>query len=136
MFRLFGYQTQPASAVSDEEIKTVVAEAESAGVIETGERRMIAGVLRLGDRDARGIMTPRTDVHWIDLEDDEAVIRQTLTKRTTHACQWLTGTRTMFSGWFNLVTSWPRCSLASPSTSARISNLRRSSPTPSTLSTC
>jgi putative hemolysin len=79
VFRLFGYQTQPASAVSDEEIKTVVAEAESAGVIETGERRMIAGVLRLGDRDARGIMTPRTDVHWIDLEDDEAVIRQTLT---------------------------------------------------------
>ena len=82
VFRLFGYQTQPASAVSDEEIKTVVAEAESAGVIETGERRMIAGVLRLGDRDARGIMTPRTDVDWIDLEDDEAVIRQTLTDST------------------------------------------------------
>jgi putative hemolysin len=79
VFRLFGYQTEPASAVTDEEIKTVVAEAESAGVIETGERRMIAGVLRLGDRDARGIMTPRTDVDWIDLEDDEAVIRQTLT---------------------------------------------------------
>ena len=78
VFRLFGYQTEPASAVTDEEIKTVVAEAESAGVIETGERRMIAGVLRLGDRDARGIMTPRTDVDWIDLEDDEAVIRQTL----------------------------------------------------------
>jgi putative hemolysin len=78
VFNLFGYQTGPGSAVTDEEIRTVVAEAESAGVIETGERRMIAGVLRLGDRDARGVMTPRTDVDWIDLEDDEAVIRQTL----------------------------------------------------------
>jgi len=78
VLRLFGYKTGPASAVTEEEIKTVVAEAESAGVIETDERRMIAGVLRLGDRDARGVMTPRTDVDWIDLEDDEAVIRQTL----------------------------------------------------------
>jgi putative hemolysin len=78
VFRTFGYRTGPASAVTDEEIKTVVAEAESAGVIETGERRMIAGVLRLGDRDARGIMTPRTDVDWIDLDDDESMIRQTL----------------------------------------------------------
>jgi putative hemolysin len=78
VFGLFGYKAGPASGVTEEEIKTLVAEAESAGVIETGERRMIAGVLRLGDRDARGVMTPRTDVDWIDLEDDETVIRQTL----------------------------------------------------------
>ena len=53
VFGLFGYKAGPASGVTEEEIKTLVAEAESAGVIETGERRMIAGVLRLGDRDAR-----------------------------------------------------------------------------------
>jgi putative hemolysin len=39
---------------------------------------MIAGVLRLGDRPVRGLMTPRTDVDWIDLDDDEASIRETL----------------------------------------------------------
>jgi putative hemolysin len=39
---------------------------------------MIAGVLRLGDRPVRGLMTPRTDVDWIDLEDDETEIRRNL----------------------------------------------------------
>jgi putative hemolysin len=64
---LFRQSTQPQSTVTEDEIKALVAEAESAGVLESGERRMITGVLRLGDRRVRGIMTPRTDVDWIDL---------------------------------------------------------------------
>ena len=36
------------------------------------ERRMIAGVMRLGDRAVRAVMTPRTEVDWIDLDGDEA----------------------------------------------------------------
>ena len=39
-------------------------------MIETDERSLISGVLRLGDRAVRGVMTPRTDVDWIDLEHD------------------------------------------------------------------
>ena len=54
VFRLFGRSAEAASAVTDEEIRTVVAEAETAGVIETDERMMISGVLRLGDRAVRG----------------------------------------------------------------------------------
>jgi magnesium and cobalt exporter, CNNM family len=84
VFSLFGQTTQPESAVTEEEIKTIVAEAETAGVIETDEKRMISGVLRLGDRAVRGIMTPRTDVDWIDLDEDEAAIRNILT-RTPHS---------------------------------------------------
>ena len=84
IFRLFGGSTESASAVTDEEIRTIVAEAESAGVIETDERKMISGVMRLADRAVRGIMTPRTDVEWIDLDDGEAEIRDTLI-RTKHA---------------------------------------------------
>jgi putative hemolysin len=84
IFRLLGGNTESASAVTDEEIRTIVAEAESAGVIETDERKMISGVLRLGDRAVRGIMTPRTDVDWIDLEDTTFDVRETLIK-TPHS---------------------------------------------------
>ena len=70
VFRLIGQETQSASAVTEEEIRSLVAEAETAGVIEGDERAMISGVLRLGDRLVRGVMTPRTDVVWIDLADD------------------------------------------------------------------
>jgi putative hemolysin len=64
---------EPAKKVTDEEIKAIVAEAESAGVLEKDEQRMISGVMRLGDRPVKGIMTPRTDVDWIDIgkSDDE-----------------------------------------------------------------
>lgn len=69
-------QRQPAkSTVTEEEIKTLIAEAEGAGVLEAGERMLISGVLRLGDRPVRGLMTPRTDVDWIDANGDAADVR-------------------------------------------------------------
>ncbi|MCQ1800179.1 hemolysin family protein, partial [Neorhizobium galegae] len=64
--------------VTDEEIRTVLAEAQSAGVIETEESAMISGVMRLADRTARGLMTPRRDVEVIDIEDNSDEIREQL----------------------------------------------------------
>jgi len=78
VLRAFGQKAQSEAAVTEEEIKALIAEAENAGVLETGEREMIAGVLRLGDRAVRGLMTPRTDVDWIDLSGEEAEIRARL----------------------------------------------------------
>lgn len=76
IFRSFGLHEAPESVVTDEEIKAVMAEAEAAGVIESGEQSMIAGVMRFSDREARGLMTPRKDVDWIDLSDELSEIRQ------------------------------------------------------------
>lgn len=78
VFRLIGQETESASAVTEEEIRSLVAEAETAGVIEGEERAMIAGVLRLGDKVVRGVMTPRTDVVWLDLSRDEDALRSLL----------------------------------------------------------
>jgi putative hemolysin len=78
IFRLMGQSTESENAVTEEEIKTIVAEAETAGVIETGERKMIAGVLRLGDRAVRGVMTPRTNVDWININGSQESIRSCL----------------------------------------------------------
>jgi len=72
---------EPEERVTEEEVKSLIAEAESAGVLESDERSMITGVMRLADRSARGLMTPRRDVEIIDLADgmDEILklIRQT-----------------------------------------------------------
>ena len=67
LFRLVRYKARPQSSVTEEEIKALIAEAETAGVVESGERRMIIGVLRLGDRQVRALMTPRSDVDWLDV---------------------------------------------------------------------
>jgi putative hemolysin len=69
---------QSDSAVTEEEIKTVVAEAESAGVIESAEQSMITAVMRLSDRTVRAVMTPRTDVDLIDLKQPDSELRRLL----------------------------------------------------------
>ncbi len=75
---LLGQRKQGPDKVTDEEIKMLVAEAEHHGTIEADERKMIAGVMRLGDRAVRALMTPRTDVDWLNLDADEATIRKLL----------------------------------------------------------
>ncbi|BCH23765.1 DNA-binding protein [Mesorhizobium sp. L-8-10] len=75
---LIGQRKESADKVTDEEIKMLVAEAEHHGTIESDERRMIAGVMRLGDRAVRAVMTPRTEVDWLNVEADEATTRKLL----------------------------------------------------------
>ncbi|WP_274628041.1 hemolysin family protein [Arvimicrobium flavum] len=81
---LLGQKGESEEKVTDEEIKMLVAEAEHHGTIESDERRMIAGVMRLGDRAVRAVMTPRTEVDWLNLNADEAAIRKTLIE-TAHS---------------------------------------------------
>ena len=52
----------------------LVAEGTRAGVFMPKEREMIEGVLRLADRTARAIMTPRTEVVWLDVNATPADI--------------------------------------------------------------
>ena len=78
VFRLLGVGPEEENKVTDDEIRSLVAEAESSGTIATAERHLISGVMRLGDRPVRGIMTPRTEVVWLDISADEDKIRASL----------------------------------------------------------
>ncbi len=69
VLRLLGQTGASEERVTDEEVKTIIAEAESQGVLESEEKAMITGVMRLADRSARGLMTPRLDVETVDLSD-------------------------------------------------------------------
>lgn len=82
VLRLIGQGGGPEGRISDEEVRSVIAEAETAGVIKTGEREMIAGVMRLADRSARALMTPRRDVETLDAADPPETILRRL--RETH----------------------------------------------------
>ncbi|MEY4708270.1 MAG: hypothetical protein RJB58_1993 [Pseudomonadota bacterium] len=74
VLKVLGQKGVRQDQVTEEEIRTLVAEAESSGVLEPGEKEMIAGVLKLGDRNVKVVMTPRHDVDSLNLEDDEAAI--------------------------------------------------------------
>jgi putative hemolysin len=85
VFKLLGVSTASQSAITDEEILTIVAEAGSTGVIEEAERSMISGVIRLGDRSVRAVMTPRTDVEMVKVDEDVASLKGKLIA-SNHSC--------------------------------------------------
>ncbi|MFK3740799.1 TerC family protein [Massilia sp. TN1-12] len=47
-----------------------------APAFEAEERNMVSGVLSLSQRSIRSVMTPRTDISWIDIDADPAVVRE------------------------------------------------------------
>ena len=80
VLRLLGQSGDATQQVSDEEVRLIISEAESAGAMEPAESRMIAGVMRIADRVARGLMTPRSDVEMLSLSLDRDGFRQALAR--------------------------------------------------------
>jgi putative hemolysin len=78
IFKLLGMDRESRNQVTAEELHLVVAEAQTAGVLEEDERAMISGIVRLADRPVREVMTPRTDVDWLDTAATAEEVRQAL----------------------------------------------------------
>lgn len=74
IFRILGMNRESDSHVTAEELHLIVAEASKSGVIEESERAIISGVVRLADRPVREVMTPRTEIDWIDEKADAKAI--------------------------------------------------------------
>nr|WP_280517688.1 hemolysin family protein [Falsirhodobacter halotolerans] len=68
VLKLLRVESEEKNRVTEEEVRTILAEAHVDGVIETGERHMLTGVMRLADRAASQLMTQRRDVISVDLE--------------------------------------------------------------------
>lgn len=71
---LLGQRGEAEEKISEDEIRSLVVEAENAGVLEPGEKEMIAGVMRLGDLPVGAVMTPRHEVSMIDVTDPAPTI--------------------------------------------------------------
>ena len=69
LLRILGVQSVNMPLVTEDEIRVVIEQGGQAGILEEAEQDMLAGVLRLGDRRVGTLMTPRTEIVWLDLED-------------------------------------------------------------------
>jgi putative hemolysin len=78
IFRLLRIKGESLNHVTAEELQLIVAEATHHGVIEESERAIISGVVRLADRPVREVMTPRTEVDWIDADASAEDVRAQL----------------------------------------------------------
>ena len=84
IFNLLGMNRESKNHVTAEYLHLVVAEAQTAGVLEESERAIISGIVRLADRPVREVMTPRTDVDWIDASLSGDALREAV-KDTPHS---------------------------------------------------
>ncbi|MGE4366596.1 MAG: hemolysin family protein [Thermomonas sp.] len=66
LLRLLRVSGSDGSRVTEEEIQLLVSEGHEQGVIDSDERNMLNRVMRLGDRTADSLMTPRTKIAWLD----------------------------------------------------------------------
>ncbi len=73
-------ETVSESMVSEEEIKVLIEQGALAGVFEEAERDMVESIFRFGDRQLRSIMTPRTEIVWLDINDSEEIVRETVSQ--------------------------------------------------------
>ncbi|WP_333839355.1 hemolysin family protein [Novosphingobium sp.] len=68
ILRLLGLGKGGEQDVTAEELQMIFAEATRSGVIEEEERALMTSVMRLADRPVREVMTPRIELHWIELD--------------------------------------------------------------------
>ena len=84
IMRAIGVRHRGEHRLTAEELQMIFAEATRSGVIEEGERAILSGVMRLADRPVRELMTPRTEVDWLDQGASEAEIREAI-ERSPHS---------------------------------------------------
>lgn len=78
VLRLLGMRQMVRQAVTEDEIRAMIAQGTREGVFHHAEHRMIEGVLRLADRNVRSIMVPRGDLVWLDVEDPRDAVWRTV----------------------------------------------------------
>jgi putative hemolysin len=78
VLRLLLVRNVKPAAATIEEIKLLLEQSTSEGVLEPGEQAMMTNVLNLDERHVAGVLTPRSDIVYLDLQDSPEANRQTL----------------------------------------------------------
>jgi putative hemolysin len=82
---LLGAKHGKTPAVTEEEVRVLIAQGVETGIFETSEREMVEGVLSLGDRRVTALMTPRADVLYIDLQESRERAMKSIVDNSRYA---------------------------------------------------
>jgi putative hemolysin len=80
LLQAIGMHQRGDHRITAEELQMIFAEATRSGVIEEEERAILSGIMRLGDRAVRELMTPRTEIDWLDFGASEAEMREAIAR--------------------------------------------------------
>ena len=66
---LFGIKPTNEPPITEEELQVLIDQGTQAGVFEEAEQDMVEGIFSLGDTRVYSVMTPRTEIVWLDVSD-------------------------------------------------------------------
>jgi len=69
IFKVFNIKPSSDNAVTEEEIRSMISEGSEYGTIEEEEKDIIERVFHLGDRSITSLMTHRTDILWLNVNE-------------------------------------------------------------------
>lgn len=75
LVRLFGLRGSGQPGMTAQELFMIFADATNSGVLEAEQHQIMTGAVRLAERPVREVMTPRTEIDWIDIHADADQIR-------------------------------------------------------------
>jgi putative hemolysin len=78
VLKLIGAHRRGEQTVTEEEVKSIIAEAAEAGVVLAEERDLMARVMTFADLRVQALMTPRPEIVSIDFDADSQEILETL----------------------------------------------------------
>lgn len=67
--KILGIQANDDTPVTEEEVKGMIEQGTISGVFEESEQNIVESVFRMSDRTVDALMTPRTEVTWLDLDE-------------------------------------------------------------------
>ncbi|MDP1714285.1 MAG: hemolysin family protein [Anaerolineales bacterium] len=76
VLRLIGVNPSLEPPITEEELQMLISQGTQAGVFEEAEQDMVEGIFSLGDSRVYSLMTPRTELVWLDITDSIEEIRQ------------------------------------------------------------
>ena len=79
VLRLIGAKVSTESPVSDEEVRILIEQGTQSGVFDPIEEEIVGQLFRLSDLPVDALLTPRTEVAWLDVSDTTAEIAEKLT---------------------------------------------------------
>lgn len=76
IFKILRIKPGNENQVTEEEIKAMINEGSELGAIEEEEKDIIQRVFHLGDRSITSLMTHRTDIVWVEINEDRESVKE------------------------------------------------------------
>jgi putative hemolysin len=79
VLRLIGVNPSTEPPITEEELQMLIDQGTQAGIFEESEQDMVEGIFSLADQRVYSLMTPRTEIIWLDINDTTEEILQKMT---------------------------------------------------------